>query len=771
MRSLNFLLPVLAGLYSVSTFAAIEEVVVTAQKRAESVQDVPISITAISGEDLVRRGLTNMQDVARAVPNFDLPASNNMRNVSIRIRGIGSTGTNPGIENSVGTFLDGLYMPAGAMSFGELSDIQTIEILRGPQGTLYGRNTPLGALNVTTLKPSNETETLLRVGYGDYDEANFSGHVGGGLSDNTAGRLSFYYRDREGYEKNLFNGDDVNDNSEWGLRGKLLFAPSDSVEIIGTVYFSEIERRCCMGEQIQPNHPTFGIATDQFLATQAAAGYPFINFVDDDHKVDGDDQGDDNSDSFGASVQVEWELGNGHVFTSITGQQDWENDVTIAADSLKNPVLTSRQILNIDVFSQEFRITSPSDQTIEYLAGLYFYEQDTSFDSDAVIGVGANRVFPAPPAVCPAPCRAEAGDSVLSEFEQETSSIAAYGNLTYNITSVWDMTGGLRWSRDEKDAFISHTNSPGNGFAVNALLFPPTEPSARDRSESKVTWSFNTRYDLTDDMMLFFTSSTGFKSGGFNSRRVPAGSVIEFEEEESITFETGIKSFFWDRTGMLNLTLFQTTIEDFQESTLAPTGAGFIVGNAGEQEVRGLEADFLYAPNENVTLNGSLAYLDAEYKDFSNARCGAGEVPDNPNGPNSTCNRDGDRPAFTPEWQYTLGVEWAQPIDKSDIEWFARADYSWRDDQHLISVTLDDIARQDAYGLLDLRAGIASQSGTWQVDAFIKNATDEAYFVQAASQPVGGMISGGGTSGARGFMGWYGPPRAWGLEVTWRPAG
>lgn len=771
MQSFRFLLPLVATLYSVSTFAAIEEVLVTAQKRAESVQDVPISITALSGEDLIRRGLNNMQDVARTVPNFDLPASNNMRNVSIRIRGIGSTGTNPGIENSVGTFLDGLYMPAGAMSFGELSDIQTIEILRGPQGTLYGRNTPVGALNVTTLKPTNEQETLLRIGYGDYDQANVRGHVGGGLTDNTAGRLSFFYRDREGYEKNLFTGDDVNDNSEWGLRGKLLFAPSDLVEVIATVYVSEIERRCCMGEQIQPNHPLFGIATDGFLAAQEAAGYPFINFTDDDHKVDGDDEGDDNTDSLGASVQVDWELGNGHLFTSITGFQDWENDVSIAADSLKNPVLTSRQILNNEVFSQEFRMTSPSDQTVEYLAGLYFYEQDTAFESDGVIGVGANRVFPAPSVVCPAPCRAEPGDSVISVFEQETSSVAVYGNLTYNISDVWDVTGGLRWSRDEKDAFIAHTNSPGNGFVVNNLLFPPTEPGALDRSESKVTWSFNTRYDLADDIMLFFTTSTGFKSGGFNSRRVPAGSVVEFEEEESITVETGIKSFFYDRSLMLNLTLFQTTIDDFQESTLAPTGAGFIVGNAGEQEVSGLEADFIYAPNENLTFNGALAYLDAEYTDFKNAPCGAGEVPDNPNGANSTCNRDGDRPAFTPEWQYTLGVEWAQPISNSNLEWFARADYSWRDDQQLIAVTLDEIAKQDRYGLLDLRAGIATQSGTWQVDAFVKNTTDEVYFVQAVGQPVGGLVSGGGAAGVRGFVGWYGPPRVWGLELSWRPAG
>jgi iron complex outermembrane receptor protein len=769
MQFLRIIVASIAALSTLSSFAAIEEVVVTAQKRTESVQSVPISITAISGDELVRRGLNNMQDVARTVPNFDLPASNNMRNVSVRIRGIGSTGTNPGIENSVGTFLDGLYMPSGAMSFGELSDIQTIEILRGPQGTLYGRNTPIGALNITTLKPSHETEAMLRVGYGDYDQASISGHAGGSLSDSVASRLSFFYRDREGYEDNLFTGSDVNDNSEWGLRGKMLFEPSETVEVIGTVYYSEIERRCCMGEQIQPNHPTFGIATPGFIAAQQAAGYPFANFVDDDHIVDGDDEGDDRTDSFGASVQVEWDLGGGHLFTSITGYQDWENDVSIAADSLKNPVLTSRQILNNEVLSQEFRLTSPSDQTIEYIAGLYFYEQDTAFDSDGVIGVGANRVFPALPAACPPPCSAVAGDSVLSVFEQDTSSVAVYGNLTYNLSDVWDVTGGLRWSRDEKDAFIDHTNAPGNGFVVDRLIFPPASPGNQERSESKVTWSFNTRYQLSDDVMAFFTTSTGFKSGGFNSRRLPAGAAVEFDEEESTTFEAGIKSFWWDRRAMLNMTVFHTTIEGFQESTLSPTGTGFIVGNAGEQEVSGVEADFMLAPNENLTLNGSLAYLDAEYTDFSNAPCGAGEVPDNPE--DKTCNRNGERPGLSPEFAYTLGVEWAQPFRDSDLEWFARADYSWRDEQHLIRVTLDEIASQDAYDLLDLRVGIGSQSGTWQVDAFLKNATDEAYFIQAAGQPVGGLVSGGGPAGARGFVGWYGPPRVWGLEVTLRPRG
>ena len=319
MRIFRIMLASLAALYTVSSFAAIEEIVVTAQKRTESVQNVPISITALSGDDLARRGLTDLQDVARSVPNFDMPSSNNLRNVRVRIRGIGSSGTNPGIESSVGTFLDGLYMPSGGMNFGELTDINSVEILRGPQGTLYGRNTPIGALNVTTRKPSEEFESLIKLGYGEYDQTNVSGYVGGGLGDTTAGRLSFWYRDREGYEKNTFTGDDVNDNEEWGVRGKLLFAPTDTVEINTAIYYSEIERRCCMAEQLRPNDPNWGIATPGFLAAQAAAGYPFTNFDDGDHRVDGDDEGDDTSESFGASVQVDWDFGDEFLFTSITG--------------------------------------------------------------------------------------------------------------------------------------------------------------------------------------------------------------------------------------------------------------------------------------------------------------------------------------------------------------------------------------------------------------------------------------------------------------------
>ena len=178
--------------------------------------------------------------------------------------------------------------------------------------------------------------------------------------------------------------------------------------------------------------------------------------IDDDHRVDGDDEGDDASESFGASVQVDWEFGNEFLFTSITGYQDWENSVVIAADSLKNPMLFAPQTQSNEVLSQEFRITSPSDRSVEYLAGLYFYKQDTQFDSDLTVGAGANRVFPFPPFLCPAPCTAREGDFVTSAFDQETESIAGYGNVTWHINDTWDVTGGLRWSRDEKDVEIAH---------------------------------------------------------------------------------------------------------------------------------------------------------------------------------------------------------------------------------------------------------------------------------------------------------------------------
>ena len=752
-----------------TAFAQLEEIIVTAQKRAESVQDVPISITAISGQELTDRGLNDFNAIAESVPNFDLPVSNVSRNVSVRIRGIGSSGTNPGIESSVGVFLDGLYQPSGAQIFGELSDIQNVEILRGPQGTLYGRNTPVGAINATTRAPQQESEAQIRAGFGNFSERWLNAYVGGGLSENVAGRLTVWTRDRSGYEHNLFTGDDINSAETTGARGKLLFQPNENLDITLIAGYSESDRECCIAEQIDPAGP-LGIATPGFLAAQQAAGTPFLNVDDSDHMVNSDETPDDHTDNTVLSLNAEWELASGHTITSITGYQDWDNQVEIASDSHTADVLKANQNQRNEIFSQEFRIASPIGEKFDYLAGLYLYNQETTFTEAVLVrDISAVRVFANPLAPFCLPqnggCTLRVGDNGGSLFEQETDSIAVYANGTYHLNDRWDVTGGLRWSQDEKGFDVVHFNDPTNSPVFNIFIFPPIDPAPDSRKEDKITWSINSRYNLNDDVMLFGAISTGFKSGGFNSRRLPAGSSLEFEAEEAISFEFGIKGFFADRTLMLNATAYHTTIEDFQETALAPTGTGFIVSNAGEQEVKGIEADFRFAPNDNFSMDGGIAYLDAEYTNFNGAQCGLGETPDNTNG---TCNRTGETPSNSPKVSLNIGLQWEQDF-ANELALRLRADYNWRDEQNITRVTQDQTADIDSYGLLNLRAALGSSDGRWELEAFVNNVADEVYFVQAARQPLGALITAGGFAGAGGSVGWYGPPRTYGLQITYRP--
>ena len=768
-RNPNLMAMSLCALFAAPAAAELEEIVVTAQKRSESVQDVPISITAITGEELVQRGLTDFTEIAQSVANFDLPSSNLSRNVSVRIRGIGSSGSNPGIESSVGVFLDGLYQPSGAQILGELSDIQNVEILRGPQGTLYGRNTPVGAVNATTRAPQQEFESLFRGGFGNYEQRWLNGYVGGGLTENTSGRLSAWTRDRDGYDKNLFTGDNINSANTKGVRGKLLFQPNDKLDLTLVAGYSESDRKCCIAEQIDPTGP-LGIATQGFLDAQAAAGTPFLNFDDSDHVVNSDETPDDHTKTEMLSLTADWQLASGHTLTSISGYQIWDNQAEVATDSHSADILKLWQEQRNEILSQEFRIASPGGEKFDYLAGLYLYQQETTFNEYALVTDNtSSRIFanPKAPFCLPANggCTTVVGDNGGTLFEQDTDSVAVYANGTYQINDQWNVTGGLRWSQDEKDFDVNHFNDPTNGPVFNVFLFPPVDPDADSRKEDKVTWSANSRYNLSDDLMLFATVSTGFKSGGFNSRRLPTGSALEFEAESATSYELGVKGLFADRTVMLNATVYHTTLEEFQESALAPTGTGFIVSNAGEQQVKGVEADFRFAPNDNFSMDGGTAFLDAEYTDFVGAQCGLGETPDD--AVTKTCDRTGETPSNSPKLQFNLGLQWEQEISNG-LGLRLRADYNWRDDQNITRVTQDSTADIDAYGLLNLRAALTSSDGRWQVETFVNNVADEAYFVQAVKQPLGALIGAGGFAGAGGSAGYSGAPRTVGLQFTLR---
>ncbi|MGA0605973.1 TonB-dependent receptor [Phenylobacterium sp. VNQ135] len=741
----------------------VEEVVVTAQKRAENIQDVPLSVSAYGADMIERAGVQNLQDLATRVPNLNIDASNNLRNTSVAIRGIGSSGSNPGVEPSVGVFLDGVYQPSGGMVQGELLDIASVEVLRGPQGTLYGRNTPVGALNITTQAPRRNPEAKIRWGVGGPSMIYGSGYVTGPLTDTLAGRLSFWGRKRGGYDRNLRTGERVNDFAGGGARARLLWEPNDTLTINLIGSYNEFSQECCVGEQIDPTGP-LGIATPGFLTALAATGYPFRNYDDHDHVVDADDTGDDFVQQQDASLQIEKTLPSGHTLTSITAYGHWTNKVSISSDALPADIYRSPQRQENDVWSQELRIASPSDRRFTYMLGLFGYAQDLMFQQISVLGLGANRVFPATACAGVTPCRVKAGDGNISDFSQETRSWAAFGTATFNVTDRWSLTGGLRQSSDKKDAFINHYNLPG----VSAAFLSTSRNNLIgdvSRKEDKLTWSANTKYDLTDAVMVFATAATGFKSGGFNSRRLAVGDPFAFGPENSTTYEAGVKSELLGRRLVLNATVFQMTLEDFQESVLNPvTGVGFIVGNAGEREVRGLEVDFRARPSTRLSIDGGFAYTDAEFTDRSAGPCAVGQTP-NGTRPN-TCNYDGLRPAGSPKWKGAVSAQYDQPVF-GDLELSVRGEVNYTGAQYL-NPTLDAASLQKAVTLVNLRATLGEPDGRWSASAWVKNLTDESYYSVVVTQPITAYTSGGGTAAARGFLGWYSAPRTWGADLTFR---
>jgi iron complex outermembrane receptor protein len=733
----------------------LETLIVTASKRAENIQDVPMSVSAVSGDYIEKAGVTNATDLARFIPSVAVTQSNNNRNTTLYVRGIGTSGTNPGIESSVGIFIDGVYILAAGPLQSNLQDVSTIEVLRGPQGTLYGRNTPVGAINITTRAPTQAFEGMIGIRSGDYDDRQFSAYVGGGLSETLAGRLSFWIADRDGYETNLYTGDDVNGVSQYGVRGRLKWTPNDKLTGNFIGYFTRMHSNCCTADQVAPTSPT-GIATPGFLAAAAATGHPFRNFTDGDHIVDDNYESLDITEVYGGSATFDYDLG-GHTLTSITAFNGYTDDIRqLAADMLPQATATGAQYLRAEGWSEELRIASPADQKLTYLGGVYLFSESMTYTTLTTLDVNANRVIAPNRTFIP-------GDSGFFYYTQKTKSAAVFGQATYHLTDALRLNGGLRYSTDEKHSYVDSYSNPTASVAARAV-FPTNHLGKLHRSENKLTWSATVQYDITPDVMAYVLAATGYKTGGFNARAAAAGVPIEFNAENSKTYEAGIKSIWLENRLVLNVDVYKMTLSAFQDSILNPlTGTGFVVANAGDREVKGVEADAQFHPIAPLTIKGTASYMDGEFTDYSAGQCYNGKVA---NGTKpGTCSYDGLTPAQTPKWSWSLAAQWQAPLLDTGLEWFANGDVSYTGSKYLDPL-LDPRGLQPSVTLYGARIGISSPTQNWRISIYGKNLTDESYYAQKTTQPLNAFISGGGTATAGGFVGWYAPPRTIGAEAT-----
>jgi len=588
---------------------ALEEVIVTATKRAESLQDIPVSVNAFNSETIQEAGINNAGDLAIMTPALNINVNQSPFNARMTIRGIGTAQTDPALEPSVGLFVDGVFLGRSGLGMSDLTDIERIEVLQGPQGTLYGKNTNAGAISVITKKPNfEEFEGYVEASAGDYGMSRLTASASGPLTDTLAYRLSGNMHQRDGYYDNSA-GDDLNDADDWNIQGKLQWDPTDSLSVLLSGSHIDRDTTCCAADAVQQ---------DPVNNALVAQGYS----ADKNDPYDYDVQpGVDNSfdmESDLLSMTIDYAVDWGEI-TSITAWNDYDYSVDQDPDRSQLDVLALRNDdFSGDSFSQELRFTSQAGDNIDYMLGLFYYEQTTKrggdkpflFVGDDFIPIAAQQDLPFP---LPINFLVQPGDNLVIDYKQDTDTIAVFSQATWHIGDIWHLSGGLRWSDEEKESdLFSQTNSTAisNDLIGASFLDSVSTPidANLDRSSDNVDWMIRAAMDIGDDSMVYASAATGTKSGGFQSVN-GAPDEREFDDEDTTTYELGVKSTLLDARLRINAAAFYTEIDDFQSQRQLETGLGTFVSNEAEVEVSGLDFQVEALPLPNLTLSAGLLYM------------------------------------------------------------------------------------------------------------------------------------------------------------------
>ena len=674
--------------------AVLEETVVTAQKREESVQEVPISVFVTSGEKLDDFSINSLEELSATIPNVTI--GQNATQDSITIRGVGS-GANHGFEQSVGTFIDGVYFGRGRFSRSPFLDIQRVEVLKGPQSVLFGKNTIAGAINITTRKPTREFEGAIEGEYFDGDDAyGATAYVSGPISDTVAGRLVVKYRDANGYMHNRTTGDDEPAIEETVARGSLAWDLTDRLTLD---LKAEVSSYDMDGRHLQMVDG--GPFTELFEALDPKYEEDLDYNRSTNNPVFGRDH--DNTDADNVTATLKYDFDSVRL-VSISAYNHYDYDNNIPASWVANlDTAAKRYKEDLAQYSQELRLESTGDGSLEYMVGLFYqkeeidHKQDFDFDTAQAIADGA----PLPPFV----------GTEAFKINQDTESYAAFGQVTWHFTDFLRLNLGLRYTEDSKDLDYSQSTT-------GTLPFPSY--SIKDSlTDSKVTPSISLQYDIWDDSMVYLSYSEGFKAGGFDFE-----SGGNFDPETVDAWEAGIKSRLFDGAVELNAAAFHSEISDLQVA--AWNGTAFETSNAASATTEGVEVDGRWQLTDGLMLSGSLAYLNAEYDDFKNATCTAQQQIDliAEGGSAGSCTQDlsGGDLQFSPEWSGTVNIHYSYYLANGmDISAIAGADYS---DSYYSALDLDPASKQDAFWKYHARIQLSAAAG-WSVALVGKNLSNE----------------------------------------------
>ncbi|MFK8028936.1 MAG: TonB-dependent receptor [Gammaproteobacteria bacterium] len=749
--------------------AALEEVVVTARRREEGLQDVPISINAVSGDKLEEAGIDKLEDLQALVPNFQLTETG--ISTQMYVRGIG-TSNNQGFEQSVGTYVDGVYYGRQQLIRAPMFDLARVEVLRGPQAILFGKNSIAGALNMTTARPTDErmgkVAVTLNPDFGGYESRFIYSQ---GITDNLAGRLSLRFAEEDGYVRNTRRNDDEVNRKEATVRGQLRFTPTDTQEWNLKVEWNQFDQTGRQIEVIQDDATaeSDGLSFGQILAGFGQPlGIAELN-IDYERQADSFEKSDNELINFTLIGTFDYE--NGNALTSTTSYVEYTFDEICDCDFVGAPVFDLPMNEGYEQISQEFRLASAGGELIDWQTGLFFQRSDVLFQD--MLRVQSNSILPQISSLLGNVINQGAARS----YESSSELYAFFTEATINVSDRFRVTVGGRYTKEHKSGSRIaqvYDLQPGSlerlGLSTNAaapalfdLVFGFQNEQFEghnlrgSRSEDSFTPSLNMQYDINDDWMGYITASTGFKSGGFDARGNNTNS-FEFEEEDATAIEIGAKGKFADGRVEANISAYNTRYSDLQVSQFDGQ-IGFNVGNAGEVVARGIELDGRWAIADSWTSTFSVAYLDHEFGDFRNGNCynfqeQDGDFVDGV----QLCDYTGLSGQYTPRLTGAFSLDYYKPLNGS-FDLRMTADMSYTAEQN-VHVNLDPQYEIDAYAKWNIR--VALESDNWTLALSGLNLSDERVLTYVGNNPLSGS-----TFNTNTFYGFVAPPRTFTLSAIY----
>ena len=767
--------------------SAASDIVVTARRREEQVQDVPIPISVVGVKELDSTGSFNVQRLQQLQPALQFYSSN-PRNSSVNIRGLGAPLglTNDGIDQGVGVYIDQVYFSRVAVATLDFLDVQQVETLRGPQGTLYGKNTVAGAISITSKAPSFNFEGRTEVTLGNLAFKQAKASASGPLGDTVAVRLGLSTTSRKGTIFNVASGNYVNEQDNIGLRGALLWHASDSLSLTLSGDYNRQDPECCAQIYVRYG-PTQRAANRQYPALTAALNYAVPSTNPFDRLTDVDADLNALNVLGGVSLRGELTLGSG-TLTSVTAWRFWDWGPANDRDFTGLPITTlSQNPTRQDQFTQEFRYAGEGNG-FDYVVGVFGFYQKIHTTGIQQQGSAASRWLLAPSNPLSNDPTVLDGLTASNDILLKNFSGAIFGKFNWDVTDAITLSPGLRVNYDDKvGSYVSIVRDAqgvlvpySGGTARQAAQREAIQPQA---FEDEAYRAWNLTYDLTAsykpsrDVLLYATYAHTFKSGGLNLNGVPVVNGVvqtdlaQIDPEKVDHFELGVKSQFWDRKATLNVSGYWTIIKDYQaivNNSSTSTLRGYLA-NAGEVRVRGVEVDFSIRPTErfNAYVNG--AFTDHEYVEFKNAPCppersggtaaplgSAGGTPGVPGQLSPVvCDISGQWLPGISKWAFSYGAEYNVPAKLLglDGEFYLAGDANYRS-KFSSNASRSIYTDIEGYTLANFRLGFRTDD--FNVFGWVRNAFDEEYFELLATTPGNtGLVAGN-----------PGDPRTYGLTIS-----